>query len=259
MIYGIGDIHGQMDQLNDALALIAADGGADADIVFMGDYTDRGLHSREVIDFLIAGRDAGRPWTFIKGNHDRMFTRFVADGTSHDDLIPPGLHWLNPRLGGTNTLVSYGIKGEMLFAPHTRGDLEQLVSWNGLPFPALLEAVQDAVPQSHIDFLENAKLMHATDDLTFVHAGIRPGVALSDQTENDLLWIRDGFLEDTTDHGPIVVHGHTAIDAPEHYGNRINIDAGAGRGRILTPVVFEGRDCWVLTADGRKPLLPPQA
>ena len=90
----------------------------------------------------------------------------------------------------------------------------------------------------------------------FVHAGIRPGVAVQDQVEDDLIWIRDGFLEDDRDHGKLVVHGHTALDEATHFGNRVDIDTGAGYFRPLTVAVFEDRDCWVLTEHGRVALRP---
>ena len=72
-LYAIGDIHGQLEQLHRVLTLIEADGGPDAKVIFLGDYTDRGPDSAGVIDLLIKARDAGRNWHFIKGNHDRMF------------------------------------------------------------------------------------------------------------------------------------------------------------------------------------------
>ena len=96
--------------------------------------------------------------------------------------------------------------------------------------------------------------MYRTSDLAFVHAGIRPGVKLDEQKENDLLWIREGFIDDKTDHGPLIVHGHMALDKPTHFGNRIDLDGGAAYGRALTPVVFEGRNCWTLTSKGRQSL-----
>jgi serine/threonine protein phosphatase 1 len=75
-----------------------------------------------------------------------------------------------------------------------------------------------------------------------------------DQNENDFLWIREGFVEDTRDHGRLIVHGHVALDRPTHFGNRIDLDGGAAYGRLLSPVVFEGKECWVLTDKGRTKL-----
>ncbi|MBS1302369.1 metallophosphoesterase [Loktanella sp. SALINAS62] len=260
MIYAIGDIHGQKQMLDHALDLIARDGGDDAAVVFLGDYTDRGPDSAGVIDTLIAGRDAGRNWTFIKGNHDRMFALFVADGTCHDPAIKSGLSWMNARLGGPQTLQSYGIvpTGPAVFDLDENG-LEilryQPTEQGDLTLAELVAAAQSAVPQAHLDFLSGNPLMHRADDLLFVHAGIRPGVPLDQQVENDLIWIRDGWLDNDDDHGVMVVHGHTMVDQPTHFGNRIDLDAGAGKGRPLIPAVCDDGSWFTLTEFGRVPLV----
>lgn len=261
-LYVIGDIHGQIGQLDRALSLVAADGGSDAAIVFLGDYTDRGPDSRAVLDRLISARDAGRPWTFIKGNHDRMFLRFLTEGREHDSNIGSGLSWINRRLGGSATLASYGLpagEGAMFLHP-ANGGRETLSSYDiGGDEHSLQELVmrsRDAVPDAHRDFLADLPLWHEAGELLFVHAGIRPGIPLEDQDEDDLIWIRDGWLDATETHPWLIVHGHTALDFPEHYGNRVNLDSGAGYGRPLVPAVFEGRDCWTLGEGGRSPLLP---
>lgn len=260
-IYAVGDIHGQKAMLDRALALIAEDGGPDAQIVFLGDYTDRGPNSRGVINTLIAGQSAGRNWRFIKGNHDRFFSHWVQFGREHDPMVKSGISWLNPRLGGTATLASYGVTStpEPTFERQADG-LEYLVRFqkgDQIITPAEVQAAaQKAVPQAHLTFLDNLPLSYETDDLLFVHAGIRPGVPLAEQDPEDLLWIREGYLDDPRDHGKLVVHGHTALDTPQHHGNRVNLDGGAGYGRPLIPTVFEGRDCFLLTPSGRQPLLP---
>ena len=110
---------------------------------------------------------------------------------------------------------------------------------------------KDLVPQEHGDFRRNLRLSYEPDELFFVHAGIRPGVALGDQSENDKVWIREPFLSYTRPHPLLIVHGHTALDHPQHFGNRIDLDGGAGYGRPIHPAVFEGRDCWLLTDRGR--------
>lgn len=261
MIYAIGDIHGQLEMLEAALALIEADGGLDAQVIFLGDYTDRGPDSKGVLDALIKGRDQGRNWHFIKGNHDRFFSHYVQYGDQHDPMVKSGISWLNPRLGGENTLASYGVTSDNSPIYERREDgLEYLVSYqkNGksLSPDEVQKLARDAVPQEHLDFLDGNPLTIETDDLLFVHAGIKPGVPMQNQDPEDLLWIREGWLDNTDDHGKLVVHGHTALDHPQHHGNRVNLDGGAGYHRPLVPAVFEGRTCWLLTADGRKPLAP---
>lgn len=238
-IYAIGDIHGQHAELLRVLDLIAADGGPDAEVVFIGDYTDRGPASCDVLDTLIAGLAAGKPWHCLMGNHDRMFSWFMRDYPLHDAHLPVYLYWLHARLGGDTTLASYGVK-------MTETDRQTAVH-------ALAKV---AVPQAHVDFLSSLTHSYQTDELFFAHAGIQPGIALEAQAEHDLLWIRKEFHVDTRDHGKLVVHGHTPVEDATHYGNRVNIDAGAGYGRPLVAVVFEGRECWRLTNRGRVPLVP---
>jgi len=236
-IYAIGDIHGQLEMLHDALALIEAEGGKNAKIVFVGDYVDRGPDSKAVIEFLINAKSAKRPWVMLKGNHDRYLQRFVESETVRDPCTPSGLHWMNPRLGGDKTLASYDV----------------VATENGR-MGRIHEQTVDAVPKAHLEFLQTLDLSFETDDLFFAHAGIKPGVPFDQQTEDDLLWIRKPFIESSLDHGKLVVHGHTAIDAPMRYSNRVNLDGGAGYDRPLYPAVFEGRKCWLLTKGGRVPL-----
>jgi serine/threonine protein phosphatase 1 len=242
-IYGIGDIHGQLDQLNNAHRLIAEDrarvGDDTADIVHVGDLTDRGPASCGVLEYLIAGQADGQPWVVLKGNHDRLFTRFLDDPDWYDPAMNSTLHWLDARLGGATTLASYGVDDateDGRIAAH--------------------RLAKERVPQAHLDFLEGLPLTHRFGDLFFAHAGVRPGVALADQADVDLIWIRKEFIDDPRDHGALIVHGHTVIDAATHYGNRVNLDGGAAYGRDLVPAVFEGREVWTLTDAGRVPLVP---
>ena len=236
-IYAIGDIHGQLPELHRLLGLIEDDGGKDAKIVFLGDYTDRGPDSRGVIDLLIEGKNGGRNWTFIKGNHDQMFELFMQSPPQHDPYIITELYWLNPRLGGDTTMASYGV----VSTGRTR-----LMDTHA-------EALA-AVPTEHVDFLKSLVLSFEHDDLFFCHAGVRPEVPLGEQTLEDLIWIRKGFHEYTAPHPKVIVHGHTPVDVATHYGNRVNLDTGAGYGKPMTAAVFDGGNVWTLTADGRQEL-----
>lgn len=238
-VYAVGDIHGQFEFLEQALSWIEADGGPDAEIVFLGDLVDRGPASRAVVDRLLQGRNKGRKWRVLKGNHDRLFTRFLDSGIVDDDRIKSDMTWMHPRLGGPATLASYGVGSDA-----------------GKPFEQVLDEARKAVPDAHRDFLAGLPTSFERGDLLFVHAGILPGVGLAEQDEDDLIWIRDRFLNDPRPHPWLVVHGHTAIDMPFHHGNRVNLDGGGGYGRTVYPAVFEGRNCWLLDANGRLPLVP---
>ncbi|GAB1365017.1 metallophosphoesterase family protein [Rhodobacter sp.] len=239
--YAIGDIHGHLDLLQGVHDLIASDmatNGA-APVVHVGDLVDRGADSRGVIDWLMRGIAEGLDWTVLKGNHDRMFWRFLNDPSDPEPGLRADLSYLHPRIGGSETLQSYGIR-----APGDRPVA-----------PVHAEAVA-AVPQAHRDFLASRPSQHRIGDVVYVHAGIRPGVALQDQTETDLIWIRDAFLTFTGSHGPLIVHGHTAIDMPTHYGNRVNIDSSAAYGGPLSAIAVEGREVFLLTPQGRVRLQP---
>jgi len=241
--YAIGDIHGQIGLLSDAHDRIARDrrltGDPDAPVIHVGDLVDRGPDSRGVVEYLRSGIEEGQPWVVLKGNHDRMFAGYLSAIDWHDPGLRLELSYLNPQIGGAATLASYGV----------RAAADRPLA------PVWAEAVA-AVPAHHRRFLEGLPTSYHRGEVLFVHAGIRPGVGLADQTETDLVWIRKDFLEDPRDHGALVVHGHTALDAPTHYGNRVNIDSGAAYGGLLTTIVLEGHDVWVLGDSGRVPLRP---
>lgn len=234
--YAIGDIHGHIDLLRAAHDRIADDMArhGPGPIIHVGDLVDRGPDCRGVIDYLAAGMVRGENWIILKGNHDRMFTRFLRDPFEAEPGLRSDLGYLNPKIGGAATLASYGV----------RNAADRPVK------PVHAEAMA-AVPPTHVTFIDNLPVMHRFDEVVFVHAGIRPGIPLNDQSETDLLWIRGPFLDDPLPHGPLIVHGHTAIDRPTLYGNRLNIDSGAAYGGPLSAVVIEGRDVFHLTATGR--------
>lgn len=238
-IYAIGDIHGFQGQLDRALNLIELDGGGGAKTVFLGDFTDRGPDSRAVIDTLIDGQTSGQNWVFLKGNHDRMFDWFMENPPRHDPYMLIEYSWLHQAIGGITTLGSYGVDA----GPRRR----------------LKDVHADAcaaVPQSHVDFLRGLRLSFETNDLFFAHAGIRPGIALADQDEEDLLWIRQEFHNYQEAHPKLIVHGHTPVRAATHYGNRVNLDSGAGFGQDLSVAVFDEGAVYLLNSTGRRKLDP---
>ncbi|MEZ5798211.1 MAG: metallophosphoesterase [Paracoccaceae bacterium] len=240
-IYAIGDIHGHLGLLRGLHRLIAGDQarfGAGT-VVHVGDLVDRGPDSRGVVEHLRRGIAEGCDWVVLKGNHDRMFSRFLRDPMEPEPGLRPDLGWLHPRLGGVQTLESYGV--------HAPGDR---------PVAKVHADAIAAVPPEHRDFLDARPTWHRTDEAVFVHAGIRPGIAMEDQAETDLVWIRQGFLDDPRDHGALIVHGHTAIDAPTHYGNRVNIDSSAAYGGPLSAIVIDGGRVFHLSEQGRLPLSP---
>lgn len=219
--YAVGDVHGRLDLLDAMLARIAADLDerpvGKAFLVFLGDLIDRGPDSRGVIERL---QGLSMPPTrniFIAGNHEEFLLE-VLD--SNADLVG---NWLN--YGGLECAASYGLSEGWLL--------------NAAPQTVCIEMAR-RVPASHQAFLRAMGDSFRFGDYLFVHAGVRPGVALEDQRPKDLRWIREEFLNDRTDHGAVVVHGHTIVEAPQERANRIGIDTGAYRTGVLTAIVIEG-------------------
>jgi len=198
-------------------------------LVFVGDYVDRGGNSKGVISRLITGLPEHVTPVFLKGNHEALLINF---------LDKPGLgrNWLHN--GGDTTLLSYGVEP----------DIVRNAYWSG---PAgLMEAAsifQDLLPEDHLEFFRGLKLSYRAGGYFFVHAGVRPGVALDLQDEDDLLWIREDFLRHPHDFGAVVVHGHTPVPAPEDLPNRICIDTLAFHTGKLTAVGLEGSRRWFLS------------
>ncbi|MEM7268642.1 MAG: metallophosphoesterase [Pseudomonadota bacterium] len=223
-VYAVGDIHGQLEKLHEVHDAIASDAGAVSYvIVHIGDYTDRGPDSRGVIAYLLDRQSAGASDINLKGNHDRMFMRFMEEPGGRDKRLKAQFGWLSPQLGGAETLASYGVEADDE-DPH------------GAPFHA---AMVEAVPQEHLTFLAELNESHEWLGWFFAHAGVAPGVPLYMQDEDDLIWIRDPFLKSKRDHGKTVVHGHTPVREVEDHGNRIAIDTGAAYGGPLSCVVLE--------------------
>lgn len=247
MFYAVGDIHGHLDKLDRALDLIAADGGINAPVIFLGDYVDRGPDSQGVINRLMAGQSSGRDWTCVAGNHDILFWRFVTEGAVHDPHIKSGRSWLHPALGGCQTLMSYLPNHDLSAGRDPISDAERL---------DLHHAARAAIPPAHLDWIAKAPRLHQAQGFVFVHAGLQPRAPLEWQSEEDLVWIRDPWLNYP---GPLpqpVVHGHTSLEFPQHYGHRINLDGGAGHGRKLVPAVCDDGAWFTLDEQGRTPLTP---
>ena len=177
-LYAIGDIHGCLDQLEMLIERIQEDADArEADrkvLIFLGDYVDRGAQSRETIDFLLEGPPQGFEQVCLRGNHEDAFEKFMD---APEDQSP----WLS--FGGTTTCASYGVD----IAAASVDDDASLLEW-------LSEELKASVPDTHKAFLSDLKLSHEEGDYFFVHAGVRPGVPLAEQSAHDLMWIREDFL-----------------------------------------------------------------
>ena len=217
--YVIGDIHGRLDLLDQLITKInrnAKEYGGECLTVTLGDYIDRGPNSRGVLDRLLSNPFPG-PYIALKGNHEALLETFLVDPAS-------GSYWR--KLGGLETLHSFGIPARRL-----------MVDQN---YEQAAEQLQATLSPAQKKFLASLKLSLTVGQYFLCHAGVRPGVSLAHQRPEDLLWIRDEFLDSRADFGKIVVHGHTPVDEPESLPNRINIDTGAFATGRLTCVVLDG-------------------
>lgn len=200
-IFAIGDIHGCYDKLAAMMKILPWDRDNGDLLLFIGDYIDRGPRSRDVLDLLVDLKSKGGEFAFLKGNHEKMLL---------DYYIQQKDQMLYVANGGAETIASYveGAIGRKAFV----------------------------LPEEHLEFLLSLKSYHETDDYVFVHAGLRDGIPIEEQFEEDLLWIREEFIYSTYDWNKRVIFGHTALETPFVTPGKIGIDTGAVYGNKLTAV-----------------------
>lgn len=224
-IYAVGDIHGRLDLLTPLAAAIEADdaarGPAQTTIVLLGDLIDRGPESAGVVAF---ARDwqARRAVRLICGNHEEKFLQSFDDADIFRNFL---------RYGGDETVLSYPVDAQ---------------AFRAADFAEAQTLMSEAVPREDIEFIEGFEDFVVVGDYLFVHAGIRPGAAIEDQSVKDLRWIREPFLSHSGWHGHVVVHGHSIADEPELSHNRIGIDTGAYMSGRLTALGIEGDQRWLI-------------
>lgn len=223
LVYAVGDIHGRADLLDRLCQLIREDMAqrdfSQATIIFLGDYIDRGYHSREVIEGLINLEIDGADVVCLAGNHEDMMLRFLDDPAE-------GQFWLG--VGGLATLASYNV-----FVADDSSLENLLYASNELAAK---------LPERHKQFLLGLGEHAQIGDYYFVHAGMRPGVPCAEQRREDKLGIRREFTESDFDFGVKIVHGHSGVRKPVLKTNRIAIDTGAFATGQLTAVVLSGNE-----------------
>ena len=225
--YVIGDIHGCFDELSELLELIERDAksleAGPKYVVFLGDLMDRGPKSYEVIEHLRTfDPDYATP-VFLMGNHEEVFLKVLSG--SEGALTS----WF--EFGGRECVRSYGVKnlGEILTSPEN-----------------LLFRIQEAVPQSHIDFMESFDETFKFGPYLCVHAGIKPRVAIEKQSTRDMRWIRKEFMAYEKQHPFIIVHGHTIVEKADIRPNRIAVDTGTYEGGPLTAVRLSKNEPYII-------------
>ncbi len=236
-VYAIGDVHGRRDLLDAMITRIRGDLASrphgSARVICLGDYIDRGPDSRGVVETLLALQASDLSADFLLGNHDSYVEAYLSDPDWYDRTY----HWLHPTMGGAATLASYGVPDASEGHPAKTRD-----------------AFAAAIPEAHRTFLRDCRQWLRVGGYVFVHAGLRPGVALEAQERDDCIWIREPFLSSTADFGFKVVHGHTIVPTVEHHANRIAIDTGVAKGGPLTCLVLEGAEAALLAEDGPRSL-----
>lgn len=219
-IYAISDIHGCADLLQQMFTVIDRDlatiGSMRAIHVFLGDYIDRGPESSRTIDLLIE-RGRKHESVFLKGNHEVFLFDVLKDPARLQE-------W--KQYGGLQTLTSYGLRPSLNPDPAEQSELIRQLLAN--------------IPPHQQRFFNSLRLRFVCGDFFFVHAGVRPGVALARQEERDLLWIREEFLASERRFGKYIVHGHTPVREPDIRFNRANIDTGAYATGNLTLLTIQG-------------------
>jgi serine/threonine protein phosphatase 1 len=219
-LYAISDIHGCADLLQQMFTVIDKDlatiGSRRAIHVFLGDYIDRGPESSRTVDLLIE-RGQKHESVFLKGNHEAFLFNVLKDPTQLQD-------W--KQYGGLQTLTSYGLRPSLNPDPAEQA--------------ALINQLAVTIPTHQRRFFNSLRLRFVCGDFFFVHAGVRPGVPLANQQEEDLLWIREEFLSSEEKFGKYIVHGHTPVREPDIRPNRINIDTGAYATGNLTLLTMQG-------------------
>lgn len=221
-VYAIGDVHGRADLLEALLDRIWSDAGRASRhnvLVFLGDYIDRGLQSRQVIARLVTFHRPGWHMVALRGNHDQMLLDFLDD---------PHVYQSWRDFGAPETLISYGVKPPSFERAELYGEAR--------------DTLARALPDSHLDFLRTRPYAHVIGGYVFAHAGLRPGVPLEAQSPKDLMWIRDEFIASERAFDKVVVHGHTPSPRPVVMPNRIGVDTGAYATGCLTAVVLEGSE-----------------
>lgn len=227
-VYAIGDVHGRYDLFRRLMNIIERDQAERAPvrtlIILLGDIVDRGPDSARMVQGCMNLARLTDRFILLRGNHEQMMVEALRGN------LTVYRQWL--RFGGRETLLSWGVDPAVLDAPATKENLR---------------VAAGAVGNETIRWLAELPLYHRHGDYLFVHAGIRPGVAIDRQHTDDLLWIKDEFLQSDAEHGMIVVHGHSISESGVVMrANRIGIDTGAYRTHQLTAIGIEDRAAWIL-------------
>ena len=203
----IGDIHGCNTALTSLLRGVSF--RPDDQIIFLGDYIDRGPASRSVLETLLE-LNTTRPAVFLRGNHEVMILE------ARDDLLKANL-WQS--YGGSDALISYGA--------------EYSQNWAA------------AIPDAHWEFIERTARFFETDSSIFVHACADPDLDMDEQLDWLLFW---EFFDRLQPHksGKRIVCGHSPQRSGhiKDMGFAACIDTGVASGGWLTCLDVASGEFW---------------
>ena len=190
----VGDLHGHHEPLKRMLEKI--DVRKDDLVIFLGDYIDRGPHSKELVQELIAFRLSHHHTVFLKGNHEDMLLGSFGYAATVSDINT----WLYN--GGWATLRSYGMDMD---------ELNRIISLRNRS--ERRRALLKLVPETHMDFFEQLNFYVETEGFFFCHAGVDPSLPIEQGKHNlhNLLWMREHLYADTLNWEKTVVCGHTPL------------------------------------------------
>lgn len=230
-IYAIGDVHGHITLLEGMLEKIKTDLKSNpvelCKIIFLGDYIDRGPDSAGCVEFLINLMSNNPDVLCLKGNHEDKLEEFLTDPVAVADSFF--------TYGGADCANSYGVD-----MSNYRGTYDDILKRH--------KELKAKIPTHHKQFFSRLSMTETFGDYMFVHAGVRPGIALDQQADDVLMWIRYEFIEHVGLYDKVIVHGHTPTYPMDVQPNRINVDTHAYHTNILSCVVLEGTDYRVIEA-----------
>lgn len=240
-LIAVGDIHGCLDQLKVLLAKINP---CPADqLVFLGDYIDRGPDSCGVLDFLTVFQSLFTQTVFLRGNHEQLMLDALTESGTETSV--PFLYAVSELWDRETAWMRNSNAKNYLLWHQNHGDLT-LKSY-GIDPPLRLDDIRKAfarIPAEHIEFLASTVLWHEYDHYLFVHAGVSPGEDLADQDPYELLWSREGFWKYQSGWNQCVVHGHTPVPEPRIERLEISLDTGAGTGGPLSACDVRTGEVW---------------
>jgi serine/threonine protein phosphatase 1 len=251
MYWAISDVHGMYHTL---LRLIASVEDLDPapKFIFVGDFPDRGLHSKRAVDLAIKLLEEGH--FAVRGNHDDVLD-WICNGSCKSDLT----EMLRGEVDAANVL-NWWMQNGLNSALNSYGIDTMRMRYAELPYEweAILDDIRDSIPQSHKDFYRDLPLSWENHSHFVVHAYVDPSIVFTRFGVKSVLSKQDKIMEclwsrfsqsfvakgGETNWDKIGVFGHTPtsyygdMDAIKQGKIRL-IDTGAVFGNKMTAYCLE--------------------